>query len=91
MLFESASELVDSNSMAGWLFNEFIWLFFVISGEWIYINGKYYHFSKRPTKFSRAETICMANGGKLFEPKTESANNEIHNNLLEQMEDDQEQ
>merc|ERR1719210_2858143 len=44
--------------------------------EWIEINDKYYHFSKEKTIFSRAQSICLSNGGKLFEPKTESDNNE---------------
>ena len=65
-------------------------IFFAISGEWIEINDKYYHFSKEKTIFSRAQSICLSNGGKLFEPKTESDNNEIHSNLLEQMKDQNE-
>ena len=46
-------------------------------GKWIPILGKLYHFSQERITFAKAKSTCEHNFGKLFEPKTETINNEI--------------
>ena len=46
-------------------------------GKWIPIHGKLYHFSQERIKFGKAKATCEHNFGKLFEPKTETINNDI--------------
>ena len=46
-------------------------------GKWIPIHGKLYHFSQERITFAKAKATCEHNFGKLFEPKTETINNDI--------------
>ena len=51
--------------------------FAVPQGKWIQIHDKVYYFSNYKLSFEDAEYSCKDNGGKLFEPKSESINNEV--------------
>ena len=48
-----------------------------LSGKWIPILGKLYHFSQDRITFAKAKATCEHNLGKLFEPTTEAINNII--------------
>ena len=51
--------------------------------EWIQINGKFYHFCRKPATFFEAKSDCTRNGAKLFEPENEDINNQIAKKAFE--------
>ena len=43
--------------------------------QWVEIKGKCYFFEKNKASFYKAASLCLAKGGKLFEPQTKTNRN----------------